>query len=81
MIVEIQECAKKDLKKIDKSIAMRILKNIKKLEKYPNISNIKKLKNHYPPHRYRIGDYRVLFDIEGDVIIIVHIKHRKEAYE
>jgi len=58
MIVEIQECAKKDLKKIDKSIAMRILKNIKKLEKYPNISNIKyqkikKLKNHYPPHRYR----------------------------
>ena len=53
MIVKIQERAKKDLKKIDKSIAMRILKNIKKLEKYPNILNIKKLKNHYPPHRYR----------------------------
>jgi len=81
MIVEIQEGAKKDLKKIDKSIAIRILANIKKLENYPNISNIKRLKNHYPPHRYRVGDYRVLFDIEDDVIIVVNIKHRKEAYE
>jgi len=30
--------------------------------------------------RYRIGNYRVLFDIENDTIIVVNIKHRKEAY-
>jgi len=35
MIVEIRESAKKDLKKLDKFNAMRILKSIKKLEDYP----------------------------------------------
>lgn len=80
MIVEIQESAKKDLKKIDKKQALKILKYIKNLEKYPHLANIKRLKNHYPPMRYRIGDYRVLFEVEDSTIIVVNIKHRKEAY-
>lgn len=81
MTVKVQESALKDLKKIDKSIATNILLHIKNLENYPNLTNIKKLKNHYPPLRYRIGDYRVLFDVEDDVLIVVNIKHRKEAYQ
>jgi mRNA interferase RelE/StbE len=80
MTVIVQESAIKDLKSIDKTTAIKILLQIKKLENYPNLSNIKKLKNHYPPLRYRIGDYRVLFDIDGDTLIVVNIKHRKEAY-
>ena len=80
MIIKIQERAKKDLKRIDKQNVIKILKNIKKLENYPNISNIKILKNFYPPKRLRVGDYRILFDVEGDTIIIFNIKHRKEAY-
>ena len=80
MKIEIQESAKKDLKKIDKHRAITILKKIKALEKYPNLTNIKKLKNHYPPFRYRTGDYRVLFDVVEDVLIVVNVKHRKEAY-
>jgi len=80
MTIEIQESAKKDLKQIDKTVAIQILKKLKNLENYPHLTNIKKLKNHYPPFRYRIGNYRVLFDIEDDILIVVHIKHRKEAY-
>jgi len=80
MIIEIQESAKKDLRKIDKKQALKILIQIRELENYPYITNIKKLKNHYPPMRYRIGNYRVLFEIENNSIIVVNIKHRKEAY-
>jgi len=81
MRVEVQESAKKDLKKIDKKQALKILQHIKQLEKYPHLTNIKKLKNHYPPMRYRIGNYRVLFEMEDNTIIVVNIKHRKEAYQ
>ena len=81
MRVEIQESAKKDLKKIDKYKALGILKKIKGLEEYPDLTNIKKLKNHYPPFRYRVGNYRVLFDVVEDVLIVINVKHRKEAYE
>lgn len=80
MLIDIQDSAYKDLKKIDKSEAIKILQTIKKLEDYPNITNVKKLTNHYPPFRLRIGDYRVLFDIEENKIIVSNIKHRKEAY-
>ena len=80
MLIDIQDSAYKDLKKIDKSEAIKILQTIKKLEDYPNITNVKKLTNHYLPFRLRIGDYRVLFDIEEDKIIVSNIKHRKEAY-
>ena len=80
MIISFQESAKKDLRKIDKQVVLRILKNIQKLEDYPDIANVKKLKNHYPPQRFRIGDYRVLFDIVDNEIIVINIKHRREAY-
>ncbi|KKR37618.1 MAG: Addiction module toxin, RelE/StbE family, partial [Parcubacteria group bacterium GW2011_GWC2_40_31] len=30
--------------------------------------------------RYRVGDYRILFDINGDKIIILKIGHRKNIY-
>ena len=82
MKIEIQESAKRDLKNIDKFIAKTILNKIKNLENYPHLTNIKKLKNHLPPLRYRIGDYRVLFDVDikNDVLIVVNVKHRKDAY-
>lgn len=79
MKVILQESAIRDLKKIDRKEAFKILKQIQKLEEYPHLSNIKKLKNHYPPLRYRISDYRVLFDVEEEYLIVVTIKHRKEA--
>ena len=80
MTVEIQESAKKDLKQIDKYQALQILKKIQKLDKYPDVPNIKKLKHHYPPFRYRIGAYRVLFDVEDNTLVVINVKHRKEAY-
>ena len=31
--------------------------------------------------RFRIGDYRVLFDVENDGIIILKVGHRKDIYK
>ena len=31
--------------------------------------------------RLRVGDYRVVFSIEGDCVLIVKIGHRREVYE
>jgi len=80
MQIEILNKAMKDLSKIDKSQALKILKAIEHLSNYPDVTNIKKLQNHNPTHRLRVGNYRVLFDIEDDIIVVGRIKHRKEAY-
>lgn len=31
--------------------------------------------------RFRIGDYRILFDIENNKIIVLKVGHRKEIYK
>ena len=48
--------------------------------RFSNLTNIKKLTNFEPAYRYRIGDYRVLFDIEDDSLIVGRVLHRKESY-
>jgi len=32
-------------------------------------------------YRFRIGDYRVIFDIEGTDIVVLRVGHRKEIYK
>jgi len=43
--------------------------------------DIKRLTSFTPEYRLRVGDYRVLFEIEEKTIIIYRIRHRREAYK
>lgn len=31
-------------------------------------------------YRFRVGNYRVLFDVEGDKIVVLLVQHRKDVY-
>lgn len=42
--------------------------------------DVKRLTNFSPEYRLRVGDYRVLFEVDGNKIVIYRIKHRKDAY-
>jgi mRNA interferase RelE/StbE len=42
--------------------------------------DVERLTNFTPEYRLRIGDYRVLFEIEEETIIVYRIRHRREAY-
>ena len=35
----------------------------------------------FPAYRYRVGDYRVIFKIEADILIVLLIKKRDEIYK
>jgi mRNA interferase RelE/StbE len=45
------------------------------------MGNIKKLRQADFGYRLRMGDYRILFDVEDDTIVIQKIGHRKDIYE
>jgi mRNA interferase RelE/StbE len=78
-IIEFKNTAFKDLEKINRKDALRIMVKIKSLENGLE-GNIKKLTNFTPEYRLRIGDYRVLLEALEGKIIIYRIKHRKESY-
>ena len=42
--------------------------------------DIKKLTNFVTEYRLRVGDYRVLFELERETIMIYRVKHRSKAY-
>jgi mRNA interferase RelE/StbE len=77
--IEFKPLAIKDLDGLAKDDAMRILDKTQTLQ--ADLSgDVKRLTNHTPEFRLRVGDYRVLFDVEGDKITVRRVKHRKDAY-
>ena len=77
--VELMPQAVKALKKLPKPTAKKIVGKITMLES-GLAGDIKKLANFQPAYRLRVGDYRVLFEIEGKRIMIYHVKHRRDSY-
>ena len=77
--IEFKKTAVKDLDKLEKKAAIAILNKIKKMEDGLT-GDIKKLTNFTPEYRLRVGNYRILFELESDEIIVYRIKHRKESY-
>lgn len=77
---EFKSTAVKDLQKIDSIDAKKLLNKIELLEDGLK-GDIKRLTNYTPEYRLRSGDYRVLFELIENKIIIYRIKHRKDAYK
>ncbi|MFA5232905.1 MAG: type II toxin-antitoxin system RelE/ParE family toxin [Sulfurimonas sp.] len=79
--IEYDQKALKQLQKIDKSIASKILDGIEEFASEPVLTKIKKLKTPFDgAYRLRIGDYRVVFYQENNLMLISRIAHRKEVY-
>ena len=77
--IEFKARAIKDLDGLPREMARRILDKAGALRNSLS-GDVKSLTNHSPEYRLRVGDYRVLFDVDGDIITIYRVKHRKNAY-
>lgn len=69
----------------DKALSKKIVRCLQQLEENPRSHpNIKALKGDFAGlYRYRMGDYRVIYSIEDEVVrvFVVAIAHRSEAYK
>ncbi|MBR0427235.1 MAG: type II toxin-antitoxin system RelE/ParE family toxin [Clostridia bacterium] len=80
------ERAKKQLKKLDKYTASLIIgwleKNLEDCEN-PRIHGKALVENKSGQWRYRIGDYRVICEIQDDeiIVLVLEVGHRREIYD
>lgn len=82
--IEFDRRVKKDFKSVPTQDIERIKAAISDLSSNPRPLGCKKLKGkNYDYFRIRVGDYRVVYIIEDQVllIIIVRVGHRKEIYQ
>ena len=78
--IQIKPQAIKDGKRIPKKELRKIFAKIDGLKDGLQ-GNVRRLTNFTPEYRLRVGNYRVLFEIETDVVMIYRIMHRREAYK
>ncbi len=77
--IEFKPRAVKDLQSLPKSMAQRIVEKVEALRADLG-GDVKRLTNFTPEYRLRVGDYRVLFEVEASKVIIYRVKHRSDAY-
>jgi len=80
--IEVKRSAAKAFKKIPKADRKRIIDKIDSLiENSPN-PDTTKMKGDNPFHKIRSGDYRIIYEIQEDILLILIVKvgHRKEIY-
>ncbi len=77
--IQLKPKALKDLQSIQLKDRKRVMDRMDLLEDDLQ-GDVKRLTNHTPEYRMRSGNYRVLFEIEGERIVVYRILHRKEAY-
>lgn len=80
--VELTRSAEKDLRRIDNSHVATIYLGLESLSDDPRPQGVKKLSGAARTYRIRIGDYRVVYEIEDDVllVLVIRVAHRRDIY-
>ena len=80
--VFIVPAAARQLEKLEAAARRRVRLAIDALGKTPRPNGCKKLSATDNAYRIRVGDYRVLYEIEDRrlVVLVVRVAHRREAY-
>jgi mRNA interferase RelE/StbE len=72
--------ATKDISKLEPEIKERIGEALRKYSEDPLSYARRMVDPSLGSCRVRIGDYRVIFDLEDDELIVLRAGHRKEIY-
>jgi len=80
--VYVEKNAENDFKRLPTIIFHRIIPQIKALAENPRPSGCRKLTGSKNDWRIRIGDYRVLYEVDekSKTVRIMRVRHRREVY-
>jgi mRNA interferase RelE/StbE len=80
--IELKSSAAAELAKIPKNRRQRIADRINALANEPHPPGSKKLEGEANAYRIRVGDYRILYQVQDDLllILVIRIAHRKDVY-
>ena len=77
--LEFKPQAVKDLERLDATLRTRIVAKVEIMADGLR-GDVMRLTNFTPEYRLRVGDYRVLFEIEGSKVVIYKVRHRSKSY-
>ena len=80
--IEVLPAAERDLRKVHPQMRARIRGAVLKLAADPRPPGARALKDRPGYLRVRVGDYRIIYTIEDEVlrVIVVRVGHRRDVY-
>ena len=80
--IKFKKSVEKEIRKLPKEMVGRIIAAIEALEEEPRPKQSIKLRDTERTYRLRVGDYRVIYQIDDEQkeITVFHIRHRKDVY-
>lgn len=80
--VEITPVAKRQIKKLVKQTQELIIQRLEELAENPRPSGVLKMEGEENLYRVRVADYRIIYEIQDRVLLIVVVKvgHRGDVY-
>jgi mRNA interferase RelE/StbE len=81
--VALKPSARKELERLPAKLIERIFPKLEGLASEPRPAGCKKLKGGQREWRIRVGDYRVVYAVDDDKLLVsvTRIRHRSEVYE
>ncbi len=80
--IQFAESAARSLARLPTAVRVRITTKIDALADNPHPAGTRKMKGDEHAYRLRVGDYRVVYDIVEDIVVvlILRVGHRKDVY-
>lgn len=80
--IEWKNAASKELRKLERTIIQRIVEVVDRLASNPRPEGCRKLQGSAHLFRVRVGDYRIVYSVVDDVLLIevIRVGHRRDVY-
>ncbi|MGB3642300.1 MAG: type II toxin-antitoxin system RelE/ParE family toxin [Rivularia sp. (in: cyanobacteria)] len=71
------------MKKLSPDIQAKIIEKLEGLAEEPRPAGVRKLQGEDNLYRVRSGDYRIIYEIQDDILLILVAKigHRRDVYK
>ena len=81
--VELARPAEKELDRLPGSIVQRVIEAVRALRNNPRPRGAVKLRGEEGAYRIRVGRYRVIYEVDDEhrLVLVSHVRHRKDAYQ
>jgi mRNA interferase RelE/StbE len=71
----------KDIQRLEPALKKRIGKTLLRYEEDSLKYAVRLTESKLGTYRFRIGDYRAIFDLEGNEIVVLRVGHRRDIYK
>jgi mRNA interferase RelE/StbE len=80
--IEFKPSARKEFLDLPADKQKRLAKAIDKLAETPRPAGVEKMAGSANDYRIRVGDYRIIYEVQDEILLIMVLKiaHRREVY-